>query len=196
MYYYIGECHFQTERLQQAKSSFQEALATPFNQEEACGRLLQIALEEKDNAKVEEYQRLLKSISERMTNVRIEPVQLSSHPGRVTHEEIGEWLRVFGADNNPCTGGGNILMSKGRFDDAIKVYLRDLNKHVELKDRFSSRDALILYRRLSEAYTQKAALLKRAGAEEKAITEATTFARFYSRKAIVVESRLTVQEIK
>jgi tetratricopeptide (TPR) repeat protein len=190
--FYIAECHYKHGDSDLAERMFKQVVASPFNKEEAYGRLLDIAQKRGNSQAVAEYAKAIREIQEK---VEREYKGISGRkvftpdPSETQQEAATKALKFYSSRQGyPEDIETEDLVLLGRYDDVVKVYEYLLHKKVSLSERFISPLARKLYERIAVIYSQQAEALKKKNRPEAEVTHASIMTRYYANKAIAVRS--------
>ncbi len=191
--FYIAECHYQEGHFDEAEKIFRQVLTTPFNKEEAYGRLIEIARRKADSEAVAKYATAMRELQEQMERQYKKISQreaFTSEPGDDEQETLRKALKYY-TDRQGFPGEveGDALMAIAHYRDAITAYEYSLGKHVPLSERFRSPLARRLYGKLESAFSQYGEALKKNKKPETEVSHASVMARYYANKAAVVRSQ-------
>lgn len=193
--FYIAECHYQEGHFDQAEKVFAKVLATPFNNEEAYGRLIEIARGKADSNTVAKYTKAMSDLhekNEREYNGIERIYKFTPDPSDCELDALRKALVFHGSSGR----GGSVnkeaenLILLGRHSDAVLIWEHALHECVPLSERFSSPAARRIYERIADVYGRQAEALKRKKGSGAEAGHATVMARYYANKAAVVRSRL------
>jgi tetratricopeptide (TPR) repeat protein len=189
--FYIGECEYALGMVDKAKYSLLRVVQTPFNNQEAYWRLMQIAQKEGNEAEAGEYEKCWKDIAQVASNA-YERVKHTPYPPEGVDMEYS-----FSTVSRPVwTWEGMMLLSSKRadgefvemFDRAIAFFNQGRYVEIALEERFNSEIAIGTYSLLSRAYEGKAALLRKQRAKREDVVEAEQLAKHYKWNEFIVKS--------
>ena len=171
---------------------FKQVLASPFNREEAYGRLLEIARKRGNSEAVAEYKKAINEIQEQVERAYKgigDRKVFKPDPSETEHEATARALRFYSSRQGyPEDIETEDLVLLGRYGDAVTVYEYVLHKKVPLSERFTSPVARTLYERIAAIYNQQAEALSKKNRPEAEVTHASAMARYYANKSAAVRS--------
>jgi tetratricopeptide (TPR) repeat protein len=212
LYYYIGECYYQTNDLSNARKYFERAFATLFNKDEAADKLVAIWEKEASGAATEPYRIYQTNRIQENRDSSPDPRWEIAQP--LGQRDPDEPLKPVGAGRNSEYLNGRYFLGCGHPSIAVYYLERGVVVNIPLPHRFDSENALLYYTKLAKAYREKAQLfqsrkfrldgydasrtqevavainkyLEEHGKKE--VAEAEQLAEHYRLKAIVVDARL------
>lgn len=192
--FYIGECCYQMADTNAAVAHYERAVLSNLNSEEAATQLISIFQSRGNEDAARAYTNFVIVLRERIIRDASRIPEPELHESKQVMEAY-PGCGMYGIGDGYTIGGHN-LRNNGRPIGAARCYEAAIICCVPMNSRFSTGEAGLLYRLLSEAYLRKAAVLRTQPGTHLRIAEADQLAQHYRLKAFIVETRLASKQKK